>query len=96
MDTITKSFGFPVGAATLSDEVGIDVGYHIATDLANVFGERFSGGDLNVLKSMVDSGFLGKGFWLDLSRGLNFFAQGYSIFKFDKKSTHFQLYYNLF
>jgi len=34
-----------------------------------VFGERFSGGDLNVLKSMVDSGFLGKGFWLDLARG---------------------------
>jgi len=47
----------------LSDEVGIDVGYHIATDLAKVFGERFSGGDLNVLKSMVDSGFLGKTFW---------------------------------
>jgi len=36
--------------------------YHIATDLAKVFGERFSGGDLNALKSMVNSGFLGKTF----------------------------------
>jgi enoyl-CoA hydratase/long-chain 3-hydroxyacyl-CoA dehydrogenase len=44
----------------LSDEVGIDVGYHIAADLAKAFGERFGGGDINVLKSMVDSGFLGK------------------------------------
>lgn len=60
LDSLTKKFGFPVGAATLADEVGIDVGSHIAADLSKVFGERFSGGDLGVMRDIVMAGCLGR------------------------------------
>lgn len=39
--------------------MGIDVGAHIARDLGAIFGERFAGGNIGVLKDMVDAGFLG-------------------------------------
>lgn len=54
-----KKFGFPVGPATLADEVGIDVGTHIGSDLGNTFGERFGGGNIEVHKEFVAKGFLG-------------------------------------
>lgn len=60
LDRVTKAFGFPVGCATLADEVGIDVGSHIAVDLAKAFGDRFAGGNLGVMDDLVKAGFMGR------------------------------------
>lgn len=53
LDKMSKQFGFPVGLATLADEVGIDVGTHIFDDLEKAFGDRLKGGDGNMMKDMV-------------------------------------------
>merc|ERR1712212_133125 len=60
LDKITKGAGFPVGVATLIDEVGIDVAQHVAEDLGAAFGARFQGGDPALLKDLVDANMCGR------------------------------------
>jgi len=62
IDHKTKSMGFPVGSATLIDEVGIDVGAHIAEYISGVYGSRFGFGaaETGLLKEMVRHGYLGR------------------------------------
>ena len=77
LDTITKDMGFPVGSATLVDEVGIDVGAHIGEYLGGEFGERI--GDAKamsgILNDLVSNGFLGMPLMLN-----NHFIHVYILF----------------
>lgn len=72
MDKISKGAGFPVGIATLIDEVGIDVAAHVAEDLGAAYGARFGGGNPEVLKGLVDAKMMGR----KSEKGLFVYAKG--------------------
>ena len=61
MDKKTKAMGFPIGSATLIDEVGIDIGAHVADYISAMFGPRFGFGsnETSLLKDLVAQGYLG-------------------------------------
>ena len=54
--------GFPVGQATLIDEVGIDVGAHISNFMHSAMGNRFAMDEtsVNFFKDLITRGYLGK------------------------------------
>lgn len=61
VDKASKAFGFPVGNATLLDEVGIDVADHIAKFLSKELGESASSrAGIQILEGLVANGFCGR------------------------------------
>jgi len=60
VDKLSKKFGWPVGAATLVDEVGIDVASHIGRFMKNEFGDRYTDADVSFMDEMVTGGNLGR------------------------------------
>ena len=61
IDKAMKAFGMPVGPITLADEVGIDVSSKVASFLHSAdLGVRMDGGDVNIMNTMVEKGWLGK------------------------------------
>jgi 3-hydroxyacyl-CoA dehydrogenase/enoyl-CoA hydratase/carnithine racemase len=67
LDHAMKDFGYPVGPVALMDEVGIDVGAHVAADLGAAFADRGLGAS-DALPKMYEAGFEGRkngtGFYL--------------------------------
>merc|ERR550539_655887 len=72
LDKLSKGSGFPVGIATLIDEVGIDVAAHVAEDLGKAFGERLGGGNPEVLKGLVEANMCGR----KSGKGMFVYAEG--------------------
>jgi 3-hydroxyacyl-CoA dehydrogenase/enoyl-CoA hydratase/3-hydroxybutyryl-CoA epimerase len=72
LDAALRDFGFPVGPATLLDEVGIDVAAHVATDLGAAFASRGASPSPTLAK-LEAAGVLGrkagKGFFLYPTEG---------------------------
>ena len=67
VDKAMKDFGYPVGPLALIDEVGIDVGAHVAQDLGRVFADRGLEGS-GAMPRLFDAGLHGRkngrGFYL--------------------------------
>ncbi|KAL7578408.1 hypothetical protein ACA910_012805 [Epithemia clementina (nom. ined.)] len=61
LDKAIKNFGMPVGPISLADDVGIDIISHVATFLSKAdLGVRMEGGDVGMMKEMMEKGWLGK------------------------------------
>ena len=59
LDSAMKKFGYPVGPVALFDEVGIDVGAHVAETLSDKFESR-GAKTSNKAKELVEAGYKGR------------------------------------
>jgi 3-hydroxyacyl-CoA dehydrogenase/enoyl-CoA hydratase/carnithine racemase len=67
VDRAMKDFGYPVGPLALIDEVGIDVGAHVANDLGSAFahrGHEGSGAMPKLFEAGLEGRKNGRGFYL--------------------------------
>jgi enoyl-CoA hydratase/long-chain 3-hydroxyacyl-CoA dehydrogenase len=75
LNKVMKEFGFPVGPITLCDEVGLDVGLHIAHDLKKALGNRLCEAPPELLDGLVKNNMMGrksgKGFFLYKEKSKN-------------------------
>ena len=60
LNKLATSYGFPVGLASLLDEVGIDVGHTVGKYLQGAYGDRLKGGDPGMFDEFLAAGLLGK------------------------------------
>lgn len=81
LDKIMKDWGFPVGPMALFDEVGIDVGAHVAETMSAMFAKR--GVDTtNRAQELLDAGYKGR----KNKRGMYKYASG------KKKEVNTEIY----
>jgi 3-hydroxyacyl-CoA dehydrogenase / enoyl-CoA hydratase / 3-hydroxybutyryl-CoA epimerase len=100
VDKALKDFGFPVGPVALFDEVGIDVGAHVADVLSNKFEARGAKTSKKAAE-LVNAGFKGrknkKGFYTyngrkkDVNTDIYRFFGGTERQKFDEDEIQFRL-----
>jgi len=81
LDKIMKDFGYPVGPMALFDEVGIDVGAHVAETMAPMFAER-GVESTNKADELLEAGFKGR----KNKRGMYKYASG------KKKEVNTEIY----
>ena len=60
LDKSMKDFGFPVGPMALFDEVGIDVGAHVADTMTPVFNQRGDFKSSTEAHKLLEAGYLGR------------------------------------
>jgi len=60
LNKLATGYGFPVGLASLLDEVGIDVGHTVGKYLQNAYGDRLKGGDPGMFDEFLAAGLCGK------------------------------------
>jgi len=60
LNKLATDYGFPVGLASLLDEVGIDVGHTVGKYLQGAYGDRLKGGDPAMFDEFLAAGLVGK------------------------------------